>query len=192
MKRILVGMMMLVAFNAQSQFINRDHCPNFTVKHQKSGMHYELKKYKPLRYPNKGLMVFVGMYASPIHMQSGTSGRGQVVKHKISVGWDVRGTNPTTFSRTVANGLAYTNVFGGTIGKYYLLANSRILLDVGMGGGHSAHSQDRNKIPVFGYGLVSYHVWKNIWISGSMHVPDFKSIPVFNIGIATLILDTDF
>jgi hypothetical protein len=191
MKRILVGMMMLVVFNAQSQFVNRDHCPNFTVRHQKSGMHYELKKYKPKRLPREGIVIFAGAYAASDLKGYGVSGRVQMVEYGFSGGWDARTTNPHMLGKASEelNQYAYATVFGATLGKYFLIGKKepRGILDIGMGYGHSAHAPEANKIPVFGYGLASYRIYRDIWLSGSIHATDFQSNPRFSIGLATLV-----
>lgn len=186
MKNVLVSVLMLVSLGAQAQF--REHCPSFKIQHQRSGMHYELKKfkkYRPEKYPVEGIVVFTGGYIASDLMGFGTSLRVQMVEFGISAGWDVRHTNTNLFKKK-ENGTAYVNAFGLTLGKYYTLGD-RGLIDVGVGYGHSAHSGEVNELPFFGYGLASYRVWRNVWVSGSVHVTDFKSPPYFGVGLATLI-----
>ena len=173
----------------------QDRCPSFRVTKQRSGMHYELKKYKPQRMPREGLVVFMGAYSglTPSTIGGGVSGRVQMVEYGFSAGWDVRTTNPNFMRKTEVedHGLAYTNVFGATIGKFAIIgskSNPRGMVDVGFGYGHSAHeSGETNKIPVFSYGLASYRVYRDVWLSGSVHVTDFQSTPLLKVGIATLI-----
>jgi hypothetical protein len=191
MKKVLLlaGMLPIVAFG---QF--RDHCPNFTINKQKSGIHYELPKYKPKRMPRNGLTVFMGAYGglSNSSWGGGVSGRVQMVEYGVSAGWDVRTVNPQLFKKPgePTTQLPYTAAFGATLGKSFILGgktNIRGLVDTGLGYGQSAHTNTPNKIPVFGYGIVSYRVIRDFWLSGSIHVTDFKSTPEFRIGIATLV-----
>jgi hypothetical protein len=188
MKKIFVFLALILPIVGLAQ----DRCPGFKVTKQRSGMHYELKKYKPKKLPREGVVVFAGGYVSPQLNGSGASGRVQMVEFGFSGGWDVRTTNPYMF-KTPPEGesqYAFTNAFGATIGKYFFLGepnNVRGLIDFGFGYGHSAHQPDQNKIPVFGYGLASYRVWRDIWISGSIHATDFQSTPRFSVGLATLI-----
>lgn len=190
MKRFIVAIMLLIPVIGFSQ----DHCPSFKVTRTRSGMHYELKKYKPKRLPREGLVVFMGAYGgfAQNNFGGGVSGRVQMIEYGFSGGWDARSTDPNLLRKTgeESNDLAYTNVFGATIGKFAIIGSKqdpRGMLDAGLGYGHSAHGPDQNKIPVFGYGLASMRVYRDVWVSGSIHVTDFQSVPSFKIGLATLI-----
>ena len=191
MKKLILSLALLMPIIGLAQ----DHCPSFKVTKQRSGMHYELKKYKPQRMPREGLVVFMGAYAgvTPGTIGGGVSGRVQMVEYGFSGGWDARSTDPNFMRKTDAgdHGLAYTNAFGATIGKFAIIgskADPRGMIDAGLGYGHSAHSSGQsNKIPVFGYGLASFRVYRDVWLSGSVHVTDFQSTPVFKMGIATLV-----
>lgn len=167
----------------------KDNCPSFKNTKQKSGMHYELKKYRIKRYPIDGLVAFGGYYSGVQTLGGGATLRLQLAKYGISAGWDVRTTNPNVFKKEgdLITELSYTNVYGLTGGKYILLGKNRGLIDIGGGFGHSAHSNDVNMYPFFGYGLASYRFYRNIWLSGAVHVTDFESTPRYSIGIATLV-----
>jgi hypothetical protein len=186
MKKIILALLLLPTF-AFGQF--RDQCPSFKVTKQKSGMHYELKKYKMKRYPTKGIVAFGGYYYGVPELGGGATLRVQLAEYGISAGWDARSTNPNVFKKEgePTTELAYTNVFGLTLGKYFLLGKNRGLIDFGGGFGHSAHGNEANMYPVFGYGLASYRFYRNFWLSGAVHVTDFESTPRYTIGIATLV-----
>ena len=188
MKRILVGVLMLGSFVGLAQ----DRCPSFKVTKQRNGMHYELKKYKPKKLPREGVVVFAGAYAATGLDGYGISGRVQMVDYGFSGGWDVRTTNPYML-KTAPEGktqYAFANAVGATFGKYFFLGertNVRGLVDFGLGYGHAAHGAERNKFPVFGYGLASYRAYRDVWVTGSIHVTDFQSTPRFSVGLATLL-----
>ena len=166
----------------------QDRCPSFKVIKQRSGLHYELKKYKPKKLPREGIMVFAGGYASTNLDGIGFSGRLQMIEYGFSGGWDVRTTNPNVFNKTESSNSIFANAIGATLGKYYMIGReNRGLIDFGMGYGHSSHGTTANKIPVFGYGLASYRFYRDVWISGSVHVTDFKSVPQLSVGLATLL-----
>lgn len=185
MKKILF----LLAFTLPVLSLGQDRCPSFKVTKQRSGMHYELTKYKMKKYPSKGIVVFGGYYWGVPEYGGGATLRAQLAEYGISAGWDARSTNPNAFKKRdeITTSLAYTNAFGLTLGKYVLLGKNRGLIDIGGGFGHSAHGQERNMYPFFGYGLASYRVYHNVWVSGSIHVTDFESTPRYSIGIATLV-----
>ena len=185
MKKILLGLLLIPTF-AFGQF--HDRCPSFKVTKQKSGMHWELKKYKIPRYPSKGLAVFMGYYTGVPTPGGGASLKVQLVEYGISAGWDARGTNPNAYKlgNVETNELSFTNVFGVTLGKYQRLG-TRGLIDAGGGFGHSAHDNDPNMYPFFGYGMASYRFYRNVWISGAVHLTNFESAPRYSIGIATLV-----
>ena len=184
--KLLLLLFALGSFSAMAQ----DHCPSFKITKQRSGMHYELKKYKVKKLPREGMIVFAGAYATPKLNGYGVSGRVQMVEFGFSGGWDMRNTDPYMLKKA-PEGLAqytYTNAFGATIGKYYMFGReNRGLIDFGMGYGRSASSVEQNKLPFFGYGLASVRVYRDIWFSGSVHVMDFKSTPMVSFGLATLI-----
>lgn len=140
------------------------------------------------RYPSKGLVAFGGYYTGVPEFGGGASLKIQLAEYGISAGWDARSTNPNAFKKRdeITTSLSYTNVFGLTLGKYFLIGK-RGLVDFGGGFGHSAHGQQSNEYPFFGYGIASYRFYRNIWVSGAVHVPDFESTPRFSIGIATLV-----
>lgn len=155
-------------------------------------MHYGLKKYKPKKPPRDGILIFAGGYAATGLDGSGGSARVMMTEFGLSGGWDVRTTNPYMLGKAPEglNQYAFTNAFGATMGKYFLFDqgfNVRGLVDLGLGYGHSAHQPDQNKIPVFAYGLASYRIYRDVWVSGSIHVTDFQSTPRFSVGLATLI-----
>jgi len=170
--------------------IAQDHCPSFKVTKQKSGMHYGLKRYKVKKLPREGTIVFAGGYVRPQLNGYGTSGRIQMIDFGFSGGWDMRNTDPYMLKKAPEDlaQYTYTNVFGATIGKYYMLGHeNRGLIDFGIGYGRSASNGEQNKLPFFGYGLASVRMYRDIWFSGSVHVMDFKSIPMVSFGFATLV-----
>jgi hypothetical protein len=186
MKRALLAFALLLPILSLAQ----DRCPSFKVTKQRSGMHYELKKYKPKKLPREGMVLFAGVYATPKMDGYGLSGRIQMVELGFSGGWDMRNTDPYMLKKA-PDGLAqytYTNAFGATIGKYYMFGlKNRGLIDFGLGYGRSASSTAQNKLPFFGYGLASVRVYRDVWFSGSVHVMDFRSTPIVSFGMATLI-----
>lgn len=192
MKRFIVAIMLLIPVMGFAQ----DRCPSFKITKQRSGMHYDFKmpnlNPKPKALPREGLTIFGGVYSYANGEGFGFSGRVQMVEYGFSGGWDARVTNPYTFKK-VPEGekdFIYTNTFGATVGKYFIIGNHkniRGLADVGLGYGHSARSMVQNPIPVFGYAMASYRVVSDVWISGSLHVTDFKSTPILSFGLATLI-----
>lgn len=179
----------LLFFLISVSVFGQDRCTGFRVENHRSGMHWELKQYKMKRYPTKGIVAFGGYYAGAPTPGGGATLRVQLAEYGISAGWDARSTNPNAYKKRdeVTTSLAYTNAFGLTGGKYWLFGKSRGLIDVGAGFGHSAHGQETNEYPFFGYGLASYRVYRNFWISGGVHVTDFESTPRYSIGIATLV-----
>ena len=186
MKKIVLLVSLLVPFMGLAQ----DRCPSFKVTKQRSGLHYELKKYKPKKLPREGVLIFAGAYTTPSLNGYGVSGRAQMVEYGFSGGWDMRNTDPYMLKKA-PDGLAqytYTNAFGATFGKYYMFGReNRGLIDFGMGYGRSASSTTQNKLPFFGYGLASVRVYRDIWFSGSVHVTDFRSTPMVSFGLATLV-----
>lgn len=190
MKRFIVAIILLIPVMGFAQ----DRCPSFKITKQRSGMHYDFKMptLKPMALPREGLVIFGGVYSYANVEGFGFSGRVQMVEYGFSGGWDARVTNPYLFKK-VPEGekdFIYTNTFGATVGKYFIVGsktNIRGLVDVGLGYGHSARSMVQNPIPVFGYGMASYRVISDVWISGSLHVTDFKSSPILSLGLATLI-----
>ena len=185
-KLLLIGLFFMSSF----ALIAQDRCPSFKVVKQRSGMHYELKKYIPKKLPREGMVVFAGAYSTPSLNGYGVSGRVQMIEYGFSAGWDMRNTDPYMLKKA-PDGLAqytYTNAFGATFGKYYMFGHeNRGLIDFGMGYGRSASRVDQNKLPFFGYGLASVRAYRDIWVSGSIHVMDFRSAPMVSFGLATLI-----
>ena len=174
----------LLFFLISVSVFRQDACVDFRVENHKSPMHLQVKKHKLPKYPDRGITVFGGFYGGVPVPGSGATLRINSAKWGFSMGWDSRTTNPGMFVES--NQLAYTNAYGVTLGKYKLIGD-RVHLDVGVGFGYAAHSLDPNPNPVFGYGLASYRVYKNVWLGGSVHPTDFESVPRFNIGLTTLV-----
>lgn len=173
----------LLLFLISLNVFGQDNCPDFTIVNQKSGMHFG-----PLvKYPERGVIVFGGLYGGLPEIGGGSSLRLNMVKYKISLGWDVRTEDPEFFKKSEATSvLPHTNVYGVTAGKYWMLMDSKYILDMGVGVGQTYDDNVLNDSPLFGYGVLSYQFYGKTLLTGSVHVMDFETTPRFAIGVAIM------